>query len=311
MSDSPASVSVVMAAYNPRKYLAETLDSIAAQTRPPEEVIIVDDASTEPFDDILRPFEQREDFPPLRVIRQPRNMGQAVARNTGMDAARGECIAFLDSDDVWHPRHLESSLANLADPAVTLSFAPAMMFRDGGMDRPLHTIRPMFPGEAAYEPLALLRRCFIILSSVVVRAEAMKTAGRFDESPDLRVSEDLNSFMNLLRSGAVFRITDEPTLYYRKHPDSATCRPGHVSRQSCRVVERHIGWVPGAPRRKRKLLARTYWRAAFQLRRAGAEDHGAYLGKAFRLSLTHPLFLVRRMWKYGSGLMNHSDAGAE
>jgi len=303
-------ISVVIPAFNPRKYLAETLESIGRQTHPAHEVLVVDDASPEVFEDIIRDFQKRPGYPLLKLLTQPHNKGQAAARNAGIDASSGEFIAFLDSDDVWHPEHLERSLKNLNDTGATLSFSPSMMFRDGRMDRPLHVIQPMFPGEIEMKPFALLSRCFIIQSSVVVRAEAMKISGRFDESSDIRAAEDIDSFMRLLKSGATFSCLDTPTLYYRKHPDSATGRVGYIARQSCRVIERHIDWVPATRRQKTKLLAKTNWRTAFQLRRAGAPDHGVYLKKAIRLSLTHPFFLAKRLWNYSFGIARCSDAGS-
>lgn len=305
----PSKVSVVIPAYNAGKYLAQTLESIALQTHPAHEVWVVDDASPEPFDDIVKSFQERPDFPTLHLLRQGRNRGQAAARNAGMDASSGDFIAFLDSDDIWHPQHLQQSLSTLEKSDATLTYSPAVMFRDGAMDNPIHILRPMYPGEEQMDPIALLGRCFVVLSSVVVRADFMRRHGHFDEGEEVRAAEDLDCLMNLLKAGAVFRMLDQPTLYYRKHPGSATGRIGHIERQSCRVICRHIDWVPGSRRTKRKLLARTHWRTAFQLKKAGADDHRSYLWRAIGLSLGHPLFLGRRLWKYASGLITGSNAG--
>lgn len=294
---------MVIPAFNAGRYLSETLESIGRQTHAVDEVLVVEDASPEPCEEVVREFQRRKDFPRLVYLVQPRNMGQAAARNAGMDASNGEILAFLDSDDVWHPEHIERSLINLRETRASVSFAPAAMFRDGEMDRPIHVIRPMFAGEAEIDPFALLSRCFIITSSVVVEAETMKRHGRFDESPEMRAVEDLDSFMRLLRAGKDFSCLKEPTLFYRKHPGSATERMGYIARQSCQVIERHLEWVPATGPRKAKLRARTYWRAAFQLRAAGQADHGSYLAKAIWLSIPHPLFMLKRGWRYGRNLM--------
>ena len=95
-------VSVVMALYNGRRYVAEALESIAAQTHPPLEIIVVDDGS---HDDSVALIESLDLSVTVRIVSQG-NAGQSAARNTGIRAARGEYIAFLDQDDAWPSTHL-------------------------------------------------------------------------------------------------------------------------------------------------------------------------------------------------------------
>jgi glycosyltransferase involved in cell wall biosynthesis len=97
-------VSVVIPAYNAEAYLREALDSVFAQTRPPDEVVVVDDGSTDRTSEVAASYGDR-----VRLLRQP-NRGEAAARNAGVLAARGALIAFLDADDTWLPRYLESQL---------------------------------------------------------------------------------------------------------------------------------------------------------------------------------------------------------
>ena len=103
-------ISVVMALYNGERYVREALESIASQTRPPLEVIVVDDWSSDEsvalIESLSLPYE-------VRIIRQG-NAGQSAARNTGIRAARGEFIAFLDQDDAWRPHHLEVLVDTIA-----------------------------------------------------------------------------------------------------------------------------------------------------------------------------------------------------
>src|SRR5262245_20179101 len=100
-----SSVSVVIPCYNAGRFLKETLESILAQTRPALEVIVVDDGSTDDSAAVAGAFG-----PPVRVLRQS-NQGESVARNRGLDEARGDWVAFLDADDVWAPDKLERQLA--------------------------------------------------------------------------------------------------------------------------------------------------------------------------------------------------------
>jgi glycosyltransferase involved in cell wall biosynthesis len=100
-------ISVVIPAYNAGKYIARTIDSVLAQTLPACEIIVVDDGSTDNTAEILANYESK-----VTCIRQD-NAGASVARNTGITAATGEWIAFLDADDEWLPQKLQSQTDNL------------------------------------------------------------------------------------------------------------------------------------------------------------------------------------------------------
>src|SRR5688500_9583140 len=100
-----ALVSVVIPAYNYGHFVTEAVASALNQTHPHVEVIVVDDGSTDGTADILKPFGSR-----IRYIYQP-NRGLSAARNTGIRAARGEWVAFLDADDLWHPSKTETQLS--------------------------------------------------------------------------------------------------------------------------------------------------------------------------------------------------------
>jgi glycosyltransferase involved in cell wall biosynthesis len=97
-------VSVVIPCYNGAKFLRETLDSVLAQTYPVLEVLVIDDGSTDDSAAIAESFG-----PPIRVIRQP-NQGESVARNRGIDEAKGEWIAFLDADDLWDAQKIHKQM---------------------------------------------------------------------------------------------------------------------------------------------------------------------------------------------------------
>lgn len=114
----PGGVTVIMAFYRGERYVREALESIAAQTRPPLEVIVVDDGSPTGesgtdagalIESLTLPFTPR-------IVRQG-NAGQSAARNAGIRAARGEYIAFLDQDDAWRPDHLERLVAVIEQDA--------------------------------------------------------------------------------------------------------------------------------------------------------------------------------------------------
>src|SRR5215212_5269413 len=108
---STPSVSVVIPAYNVAPYIPETLNSVFAQTFTEFEVIVVDDGSPdgEELERALKPYLDR-----VRYVRQE-NRGAGAARNRGVREARGEFIAFLDSDDLWMPEYLEKQVRFLRE----------------------------------------------------------------------------------------------------------------------------------------------------------------------------------------------------
>lgn len=95
-------VSAIIPVYNGEPWLADALRSIASQTRPADEVIVVDDCSTDRSAEIARAHG-------ALVVHQPVNRGEGAARNAGIRAARGDAIAWLDADDYWTPHHLATS----------------------------------------------------------------------------------------------------------------------------------------------------------------------------------------------------------
>ena len=97
-------VSIVMPAYNCADYIEETLQSVLMQTYENWEVVVVDDQSTDDTKKIVKAFATKDKR--IRLLELEKNSGVAIARNRGIVAARGNYIAFLDSDDLWRKFHL-------------------------------------------------------------------------------------------------------------------------------------------------------------------------------------------------------------
>ncbi|WP_425053115.1 glycosyltransferase family 2 protein [Psychromarinibacter sp. S121] len=111
--------SIVVPAFNAAETLPETLRSLLAQTFPDFEIVVVDDGSTDRTVAVVRSFADRR----IRIVQQP-NRGLPGARNSGIDAARGEFIGFCDADDLWRPTKLAAHVAHLeANPQVGLSYS--------------------------------------------------------------------------------------------------------------------------------------------------------------------------------------------
>lgn len=199
-------ISVIIAAYNAERTIAETLDSIVAQRLPAAEIIVVDDCSTDGTCDVVRRY------PGVTLIEQPHNAGPAAARNVAASASHGDLIAITDADDLWYPDHLERSAAALARfPECGIAFSANDRF-----GREDDTQRPDFP---ANEPLAyrdaLLGGNQIHLLTVVIRRNLFEAVGGFDAT--LRYCEDYDLWLRCsLYTKAVY--TGEVTASYRMHP---------------------------------------------------------------------------------------------
>lgn len=293
-----SNISVVIPAYKARDYLPDCLESIGRQTLLPKEILVIDDASPEPVDDIVAWFSSRPGYPPIRLVRHEVNRGQAAGRNTGIQASSGVWLAFIDSDDIWAPDHLEQAMTTLQSTGADLAFCPATIFKKVIHEKNPFIERPMTQEEESLAPLALLKRNFIIMSSVVATAASIRRIGGFDEDEKMRAVEDLDCFMKLLKNGATFVMSEKSTLFYRKHPESATCRKGYMVRQVVHVTERHLGWPEGTCASKRRILADTYWRAATLTFQLGAPDRRYWFLKAIQASCSEPTLLVRRFAKF-------------
>jgi glycosyltransferase involved in cell wall biosynthesis len=200
-------ISVVIPAYNAAHFLPRSLASVFAQTRPPDEVIVVDDGST---DSTARIAEELG----AKVIQRP-NGGIGAARNAGLRQASGEWIALLDADDSWAPEKLARQVA-LIQPGVVFVYTGVTLFDDQGPRG----------AQAAVDPPAakrLLRTCNPILpSSVLVRRQAVLAAGGFREGA--RTCEDWGMWVRLLPFGS-FAAVPEPLTNYYLHPQSISASP--------------------------------------------------------------------------------------
>lgn len=133
-------LSLVVPVYNVAPYLPRCLESLAALSPPADEIIVVDDGSTDDCPRILVEFQSR--LPQMRVIRQE-NSGLSAARNTGLDAARGKYLAFVDSDDFLEPDAYAEALALAESESLDMVlFNASYHFEGRQADRPIYMDAP-------------------------------------------------------------------------------------------------------------------------------------------------------------------------
>jgi glycosyltransferase involved in cell wall biosynthesis len=168
-------VSVVLPVYNGAATIAEAIDSALAQTYAACEVIVVNDGSTDATAGVLRDYAER-----ATVIDRP-NGGIAAARNTGVAAARGEYLAFLDCDDIWMPTMVERAVAALdGDPAYVLAYSNCAVVDSNGADLGAALIGAGVDHAPTLDEM-LSRLWPIMPSAVVMRRAAFDACGGFSE----------------------------------------------------------------------------------------------------------------------------------
>ncbi len=217
-------VSVIIPAYNAARFIGEALDSVRAQSVREVEVLVVDDGSTDGTEDCVR-----RRCPEARLFTQA-NQGAAVARNTGLDHASGEWIAFLDSDDVWFPAKLERQLAHAErHPEAAVVHTSFLYLMPDGSTRPRKRRGDILAGRV----FRTLWESYVVqMSTVLLRASCLEGGVRFN--PRFPPSEDLDFFLRLsLRHP--FAYLDEPLGYYRDRPDSISADMVRLCRADLRV----------------------------------------------------------------------------
>lgn len=237
------SVSVVIPVFNGAKYLRHTIESVLAQSYPEIEIVAVDDGSSDDSPHILKGFDNR-----VRVIRQP-NFGVAVARNRGILAARGDCVAFLDQDDWWRPEKVSRQVACLDDPSVGLVHTHTIYFDDLRQEVSAPLDPEAHPEEYVgwcYEKLLFGNA--ICNSSVIVRRELFARSGLCDLQIAGNTVQDYDLWLRLARI-TQFAYVAEPLTVFRLHPAQGTVNRRMMLREQIKVRKRHWRDVPPPLRR--------------------------------------------------------------
>jgi glycosyltransferase involved in cell wall biosynthesis len=243
-------VSVITPAYNAERFIAETIDSVLAQTYTSWELIVVDDRSTDGTAALIESYADQR----IRLVDGGGTGLPAAARNRGFAEARGDYVALLDHDDYWRPTKLERQMdVMLSRPEVGFVHTAADLLRDGKMEpgRP----DPEFARED--DMLArLLENNFIYASSVLVRRELIEQHGGQDEDPGLRATPDYEHWLRLAPH-TVFAYVPETLLVYRLHDSNVTANRAQVGVGIALAVEKTSRRNPELVGRKLPGLDRT------------------------------------------------------
>lgn len=209
-------VSVIIPAYNAAAFLAKTLDSVLAQTYENVETIVVDDGSTDTTPQLLDSYRNR-----ITILRQT-NAGQAAARNNGARSAKGEFLAFLDSDDLWDSDKIarQVELLNRFPTALAVYCDHRTIDAEGNPRSSSAALAHPRPSGDILRSL-LLGPCIVTPGLVLLRRHAFNASGGFDEAPLMRGHEDYALWLRLATQGA-FIYSPETLVSYRWHTQQAT-----------------------------------------------------------------------------------------
>lgn len=225
-------ISTIIPAYNRADLIGETLRTILSQSRPPHEVIVVDDGSTDGTPDAVSAFGKD-----VTLICQT-NAGAGPARNAGFARSSGEIIHFMDSDDLCSLNFYEAAARRIEDGA-DMTYAPWLKTRFDGSrldPEPIVLQQGPVPVDMQIDILALLIEWVTVFQPCLFRRELIKRAGPYRH--DLKPSEDTELLYRITAAAKAPVHVDDVLILYRVHPEN------QVSEQnlSKRLVDRAHLW---------------------------------------------------------------------
>jgi glycosyltransferase involved in cell wall biosynthesis len=234
-------VTAAITTYNRADFLPGALESVFAQTRAPDEVLVVDDGSTDETDGVLAGYGDR-----VRVVRQA-NGGRSAARNTAVREARGALLSFLDSDDRWLPHKLEREVPVFdGDDRIALVHGHVDLIGTNDEPLPEETARHHELFSAAhrapvtYAGYAFDCRCFS--SAITVRVEAVRDVGLYD--PTLLL-DDYDLYLRLALSWRIVFLEGSAVAQYRSHPGQMTTY--ELTMGQIQTAEKHLALIDARP----------------------------------------------------------------
>jgi glycosyltransferase involved in cell wall biosynthesis len=221
---NPLKIVAIIPLYNGAKWIEQSIRSVLAQTLKPDEVIIVDDGSTDAGPTIVKKLISGR--PSVRLLRKE-NGGQSSARNYGVKYSKGSLIAFLDQDDAWYRTHLEELIKPFKErQPIPLGWAYSNLDEAdescGILNRNFLTSLPVqHPKLSLF--LCLRQDMFVLPSASLISREAFDAVGGFDER--LSGYEDDDLFLRIFRAGYENIFLNKPLSVWRIYTGSTSFRP--------------------------------------------------------------------------------------
>jgi len=245
-SDSPL-VSVIIPTYNRAHLIAQAVDSVLQQTYSNVEIIVVDDGSTDDTATVMENYAERVSY-----VRQE-NAGSAAARNRGLAMARGDYIAFLDSDDLFLSEKLAIQVDYMQQhPHIGMTFHWYDAV-DDSLDY-LHTHELPLPVDNVYR--AWLLQCQMATPTVMLRREVVQNVGQFDL--ELPMSQDVDYWIRVAQQFSV-DVIRQSLVQVRFHAGNKPRDPHLIFKMFSHIADKHAPSLN--PIFRRRLYARVHYRA--------------------------------------------------
>lgn len=226
-------VSIIVPVYRAASYIAETIEMVIRQTYKNWELILVDDCSPDNSAEIIHGMQSSHEDESIRLIRKERNEGAAKARNTGIEAAKGRYIAFLDADDIWLPEKLERELAFMKEKHAAFAFT-AYEFGDENARGTGKVVA--VPEQLTYRK-ALTRT---VIFTTTVMFDMTKLTKAQIQMPDVE-SEDTAAWWKILKAGYVAYGLNEVLAIYRRPAKSLSSNKITAIKRIWRLYRREEG----------------------------------------------------------------------
>lgn len=224
-------VSVIMPTYNAGKYLADSIESILAQTYTNLELIITDDCSTDNTRIILEEYSIKD--PRVKVEYLKKNCGPGIARNKSIERAQGRYIAFCDCDDRWFPEKLEKQIAHMRKKDCALCSSSYLICNENNEVIGIN-ISPK------HLTLGILKRDNKI--GCLTAIYDIKRLGHKFYMPAIRKRQDWALFLSILKECQICFCVTEPLAYYRQRTNSVSSNKLSLVKYNVNVYETVFGW---------------------------------------------------------------------
>jgi len=268
MSSEGQRIAVVIPAYNASAYIKEALASILSQSRPADEIVVVDDGSTDDTAGIAAGVSSK-----VRVVRQ-KNAGQGSARQHGVELTTAEWLLFLDADDLLCEPALEKLSAALVENSqAALAYCTVELWSPGGTIPSRQDTLDRLDGAEVWDEL-LFRNCLRTPGCALIRRPALVAAGGWDADPRLKGNEDWDLWLRLAESGA-FVLVPEPLLKYRTNNSGFSSRRRNMYRSMFALFGKQRSRWRNCASRRQAVEAGEWHNCKYVLREAWAEARSA------------------------------------
>ena len=204
-------VSIIVPVYNSEKFIEDTINTVKQQTYKKWELILVNDCSTDNSKKIIKKYVEEDER--IKLINLEKNSGAAIARNTGIDNAKGRYIAFLDADDLWNKEKLEKQIKFMKDNDYEFTYTSYEFANEYGIPN----------GKKVIAKKVLNYKYILknnIISTITVMFDIEKIDKELIKMPNIQYVEDTATWWKILRNGHTAYGISDLYSYYRRTPKS-------------------------------------------------------------------------------------------